>query len=215
MNKMKAINKIITNPLLTKTLLSHCCSGYLNEIGWINSWIKKSPINKEESPLPWVTYPFIDFIEKRLSKQMNIFEYGSGNSTFYYANKANSITSVEHDKDWFNKISDSMPNNSKLIYQELVYGGEYSSMARAQKQNYHLIIVDGRDRVNCIKNSLDSLAVDGVMVLDDSEREDYINGYELLINNGFKSIDFWGISPGLFYKKCTTLFYRKENCLNI
>lgn len=215
MNKIKIIYKIITNPSLTKALLFQCANGYLNEIGWINSWIKKSPINKEGMPLPWVTYPFIDFIEKRLTKQIDIFEYGAGNSTLYYASKVNSITSVEHDKDWFDKISATMPNNSKLIYQELVYGGEYSEMAKTQKLKYQLIIIDGRDRVNCIKNSLDALAVDGVIVLDDSEREDYIKGYELLINNGFKYIDFWGISPGYFFKKCTTLFYKNNNILGV
>lgn len=135
---MNKINKLIKNPLLITTLLSHCDYGYLNEIGWIDSWIMKKPINKDKAPLPWVTYSFIDFIEKRLSKKMNLFEYGSGNSTLYYANKVCSITSVEHDKDWFNKISDSMPNNSKLIYQDFVYGGEYSSMAEAQEKNITL-----------------------------------------------------------------------------
>ena len=32
---------------------------------------------------------------------MNIFEYGAGNSTLYYAEKVSHVISVEHDKKWF------------------------------------------------------------------------------------------------------------------
>jgi hypothetical protein len=52
----------------------------------------------------------------------------------------------------------------------------------------------------------------GVLVLDDSEREEYRPGLEALQRAGFKSIAFWGISPGEFYNKSTTVFYRPDNC---
>ncbi|TMI90033.1 MAG: class I SAM-dependent methyltransferase [Bacteroidetes bacterium] len=35
---------------------------------------------------------------------MNIFEYGSGGSTFFWASRVKHITSVEHDRSWFEKI---------------------------------------------------------------------------------------------------------------
>ena len=43
------------------------------------------PIDKNSNPLPWVTYGFIDFISERLNKSIDVFEYGSGNSTLWYA----------------------------------------------------------------------------------------------------------------------------------
>jgi hypothetical protein len=51
--------------------------------------------------------------------------------------------------------------------------------------------------------------------LDDSERDAYDEAVSFLLSNNFKKIDFWGISPGLFYKKSTTIFYKKKNCLDI
>ena len=82
-------------------------------------------------------------------------------------------------------------------------------------KKFDIVIVDGRDRVNCVKNAVNSIKVDGVIVLDDSERESYKAGIDFLLNKNFKKIDFWGISPGLFYKKNTSIFYKVNNCIGI
>jgi hypothetical protein len=54
-----------------------------------------------------------------------------------------------------------------------------------------------------------------VIVLDDSEREFYKEGINFLKHNGYKELSFSGISPGLFYRKSTSVFYRPDNCLSI
>lgn len=197
------------------TLLTMNANGYLKEIGWINSSNKQMPLDEHNNPLPWVTYPFIDFIEERLTNKLEVFEFGSGNSTLWYAGKVRFVTSVEHDDAWYKKIKSTMPNNVALHYQQLEYAKEYAAFAASQHKRFHIIIVDGRDRVNCIMNAVNSLTEDGVIVLDDSERVPYQEGIDFLIMKGFKKIDFWGISPGFFYKKCTTVFYRPDNCLGI
>lgn len=197
------------------TLLTMNANGYLKEIGWINSSNRQMPLDEHNNPLPWVTYPFIDFIEERLTNNLEVFEFGSGNSTLWYAGKVRFVTSVEHDDSWYKKIKSTMPNNVALHYQKLEYAKEYAAFAASQHKHFHIIIVDGRDRVNCIMNAVNSLTEDGVIVLDDSERAPYQEGIDFLIMKGFKKIDFWGISPGFFYKKCTTVFYRSDNCLGI
>lgn len=205
----------MSSPKLLKQLLSMNRSGYFNEIGWINSFKNQMPMDKSSNPLPWVTYGFIDFISDRLNKNMDIFEYGSGNSTLWYAKKVNTVVSVEHDKKWFEAIKKNMPNNANINYEELVYNGNYSKFSSNLNKKFDVIIVDGRDRVNCVKNAIKNLKESGVIVLDDSERESYKEGIDFILSHGFKKIDFWGISPGLFYKKNTTIFYKTVNCLEI
>jgi hypothetical protein len=190
-------------------------NGYLKEIGWIESFKMKMPVDKDLKPIPWMTYPFIDFISDRLSPDMEIFEYGSGNSTLYFASKVKWVYSIEHDEKWYKIMKQIIPNNVNLYHIKLDYGGEYSMFPLTLNKKYHIIIIDGRDRVNCIKNSIKCLKPEGVIVLDDSERTQYLEGIRFLLNEGFKKIDFWGISPGLFYKKCTTVFYTENNCLGI
>ncbi|WP_228850335.1 class I SAM-dependent methyltransferase [Aegicerativicinus sediminis] len=194
---------------------SHLRQGYLNEIGWWNAWRSKSPLGPEDNPIPWVTYSFIDFVEERLTDDLGMFEFGSGNSTLYYSRYIKEIHTVEHDKEWFEKIRKGMPSNVFPIFRELEYGGKYSKTAVDTGRKFDMIIVDGRDRVNCMINSFPALTEKGVMVLDDSEREQYAKGVNHAMDNGFRRIDFWGISPGLFYKKCTSIFYRDKNILGI
>lgn len=215
--KFTSKNYILKNllDLEEKEAIKQIKSGYQYNIGWWKSWQTKSPIDLDENPLPWVTYSFIDFIENRLTKNMIVFEYGSGNSTSYYASKVKEVHTVEHDVTWFDKVKNKMPNNVTINHEELEYGGNYSKKSSLSQIEYDVIIVDGRDRVNCMINSMNSLSVNGVLVLDDSEREAYKEGINKILENGFRKLDFWGVSPGLYYKKCTSIYYKTENIFNI
>jgi spermidine synthase len=88
-------------------------------------------------------------------------------------------------------------------------------MPLTTQKKYDVIIVDGRDRVNCCKQAVAALSKNGVVVLDDSERDFYSPGIAFLKKQGFKELAFSGISPGLFYYKTTSVFYKTDNCLGI
>lgn len=205
----------LLQPAKLRSLLSFGVKGYLAEIGWFNTWNSKSPQDENGDPIPWVTYSFIDFIKDRIKKEHAVFEFGSGNSTLFYAKLAGKVVSVEHDQDWFNKISSTKPGNSEMIYCSLETDGEYCRTPLSADQKFDVIIVDGRDRVNCCTQAVSALTDTGVIVLDDSEREFYQPAVRVLSAAGFKQLDFSGISPGLFYRKSTSVFYRTNNCLNI
>ncbi|MGV3686052.1 MAG: FkbM family methyltransferase [Daejeonella sp.] len=198
-----------------KALLSFGVKGYLTEIGWFKAFNTHSPVGSDGDPIPWVTYSFIDFIAERIKKEHTVFEFGSGNSTLYYAKRAKKVVSVEHDKDWFNKISSGKPANSDMVFCELQTNGDYSKMPASMGQKFDIIIVDGRDRVNCCYHSIPALGETGVVVLDDSERAKYNDARVFFQKEGFKELSFSGISPGLFYRKSTSVFYKPANCLGI
>lgn len=217
MSTFSSLIKVLTNPSHLRALLSFDKKGYLDDIGWFKAFDARSPVDRDGHPIPWVTYSFIDFIKTRLNKQHTVFEFGSGNSTYFYAKYAGAVVSVEHDKEWFDKIekSPAKPANSELIFCELVRDGDYCRMPVKLNKKFDIIIVDGRDRVNCCKQGIEALSPNGVMVLDDSEREDYKEGVDFLLAKGFKHLLLSGISPGLFYRKSTSVFYKPENCLDI
>lgn len=198
-----------------KRLLSQKHEGYLYDSGWFESFDSSASVDKNGSPVPWVTYPFIDFISERLNRKMDIFEFGSGSSTFFYSRRVNSVTTVEHNREWFDRVAGKKDENVELIFCKLDEDGKYCRSAKSTGRKFNLIIVDAEDRVNCIFNSLNSLLEDGIIVLDDSERKEYTPGIEFLIKNSFRRLDFWGIAPGILFKKCTTIFYKDKNCLGI
>lgn len=104
---------LVEKPARLKALLSFGHKGYLNSIGWFIAFDEKQAVDANGEPLPWVTYSFIDFIRDRITKKLNIFEYGSGSSTAFYAKRAASVTSVEHDKDWFDLVSKKIRQTPK------------------------------------------------------------------------------------------------------
>lgn len=190
-------------------------SGYFNQIGWTNSYNSKLPVSQKHEALPWVTYPFIDFITERLNRDMSIFEFGSGNSTIFYAGRVKSVHSVEHDLEWVAQLKKMLPENAKVFHQELIYGGEYCKFPSTLDRKFDIVIVDGRDRVNCMINAMSYITEKGIIILDDSERQEYFRGIKTLQERGFKHLNLYGIAPGLLYKKCTTIFYNLNNILDI
>jgi len=215
LSTFKALATLISKPKRLNALLSYGHKGYLATIGWFTAFDNQQAVDQNGQPLPWVTYSFIDFIKPRLNKDLSIFEYGSGNSTLFYAQRVKKVVSVEHDEAWFNKIVEEKAPNAEMIFTHLEKGGEYSKKATLLDEKFDLIIVDGRDRVNCCKNSIEALTSNGVLVLDDSEREIYQEARTFLTEKGFKELPFTGISPGLFYNKATSVFYKQNNCLGI
>lgn len=215
MSTLKALITLLSKPKRLNALLSFGHKGYLASIGWFAAFDKQQAVDGSGNPLPWVTYSFIDFIKTRLNKNLSIFEYGSGNSTLFYAKHVQKVVSVEHDEAWFHKIVKEKAANAEMIFTALEKDGEYSKKAVLLGEKFDVIIVDGRDRVNCCKNSVEALTANGVLVLDDSERDFYQPARTFLFEKGFKEMPFTGVSPGLFYNKTTSVFYKQDNCLGI
>lgn len=205
--------------------------GYLYATGWIKSTISKKPIDRNKNPIPWLTYGFLEFLEPRLKKEMNVFEFGSGNSTLWFASRVNSVTSVEHNESWFNYIKSSFPQNVKLDLREypdkdidfhirafLPFSSEseYSRYILETDINYDIIVVDGIDRNNSIKYAVEKAGKTGVIVVDNLEYEkEFSEGVQFLYSKGYKLLPYWGLSPGVHHKTCTGVFYRSANCLEI
>lgn len=67
------------------------------------------PLKDEQ---PWITFSAIKFLEETLKKNMKIFEYGSGGSTIFFCKRAETVVSVEHDKNWYLKVSSFLQTQS-------------------------------------------------------------------------------------------------------
>lgn len=214
---MKKIILLLKNYKLVKLILGSFFSekGYFNIIGWTRSYQLNIPCSQDGLALPWLTYPFINFINNRLDKGMSVFEFGSGNSTLYYADKVGEVFSVEHDLNWFNKVKNNLPQNAKIFYQKLIYDDQYCRYPEILNRKFDIVIVDGRDRVNCLIHSAEHLTDKGIIILDNSDRKQYNDGVKRLLNLGFKKIDFWGLASGYLFETCTSIFYKEGNCLGI
>jgi predicted O-methyltransferase YrrM len=189
--------------------------GILDELGWLKSFNSMQSVDREGNPIPWCTYSFIHFITYKLTPDLSVFEFGSGNSTIWYAQRVKKIIAVEHDLNWISKISKKIPQNATILHKELDTNGLYAKTAISTDQKFDIIIIDGRDRNNCVYNSLQALTDNGILIFDNSQRPEYIESQDFLKLNGYKRIDFRGLCPTVAHINTTTIFYRDNNCIHI
>ena len=147
---------------------------------------------------------------------MTVFEYGSGNSTLFFAQRVKEIISVETNKEWYEKIKLKMPSNAKIIlYEKDKSDISYSKVLESFNKKYDVIIIDAIERNEVLMNATNYLNEGGVIILDNSDRIEYQNSINELISFHFNKIDLWGIQAAYLNKTCTTVFYKQINCLGI
>jgi hypothetical protein len=191
-------------------------TGYLNEEGWFRAFDEGKPMDKEGNPIPWFSYPAIDFLKDRLNSELLVFEYGSGNSTLFFSARVKKIISIETNKLWFDSISKKLPHNASIYFCDLSKdNNKYNRFIKEANAKYDIIIVDAENRNEVILNLHENLKDDGIIILDNSDRKEYSESISYLRDKGFSKLDFWGITAGYFNKTCTTFFYKQNNCLGI
>jgi hypothetical protein len=199
-------------PVLRYVLLRRA---FLKSSGFVASAWANAPVDAEGRPLAWYTYAALAFLEERIRPDMDVFEYGAGNSTLWWGERARTVTSVESSRAWAEHLRPVLPANAELL---VVEGDErrYAAACRVTGRRYDVVVVDGIARNACVAEAVGALSDDGVVVWDNTERgELYREGFDVLEAAGFRRIDFGGIGPLNGYGTITTVFYRRANCLGI
>jgi len=136
------------------------------------------------SILPWIHRDVTNFLQEKIDKNTKILEFGSGNSTIYFSKLTNNLISIEHNKDWYNKIKPQLNSSVKYILSYVDYVPHLPTdkkfyncdtieellEADIPDEYFDIIIIDGIDRVNCAYGSVNKLKKGGVLILDDSNR---------------------------------------------
>lgn len=182
----------------------------LRRRGWFESY-RSAPIGIDGDPIPWMPYSFIDFATDRLDQSFRVFEFGSGNSTIWWAKHTDSVVAVEDDDDWYQHILERLPENAELLQ----YESEEFAKSISEYDEFDVICIDGEKRIECSRVAVDHLSEQGIIIWDDSDREKYQEGLELLKDQGFNEIAFQGMGPVSNSLQRTSVFYREGNCFKI
>lgn len=166
-------------------------------------------VDRHGNPMPWLTYPAIEYLKRRDFSGMDVFEFGSGYSTAYFSSHARSVTAAEHQVEWRDKVLAMCKgrNNVEII----VAGNEKDYLATIDSKGggYDIIVVDGEWRLACMKAAIKKLRPGGIIILDDAET--YMAAVEYLEPCGMLRVDFWGFAPYIHYSKNTCMFFDKRS----
>ncbi len=174
-------------------------------------------LNKAKSKhKPYLNDKVIDTFAKILNKNMVGWEFGSGMSTLWISGRVKSLTSVEHSKKWYRKISRLCKKHRKNVTilfrkpsrkgSKSYYGGgrwrtfyqDYvQSIESVKNDSLDFVFIDGRARVACIRHSVSKVKKGGYIILDDSRRKTYQD----TINTYLSNWETRQISRTSFYRK--------------
>jgi len=186
---------------------------YLRHVGWFKSIFLQRPVTSNDQPIPWYTYSCLHFLEPRIDSSWSVFEWGAGNSTLWWAARVKFIRTIEHDKLWYKAMQQSVPENVALSHSPA--DNRFEEAIAQHAQRYDVIIIDGKRRVECAKLAPIYLNDGGVIIWDNSDRNDYKTGFLHLQRNGFRQLPFRGLGPSSRQAWETSIFYRDGNCLAV
>jgi hypothetical protein len=189
--------------------------GPLLEDGWLRSFDEHRPVDFHGNPVPFITYPAMEFLARRARPDMTVFEYGSGASTLWWSKRVSWVGAAEHNQEWFEKVSKSAPANVQIYFESIEDKETYPKLALRPGKHFSVVVIDGRLRVRCAPFAVQALRPDGVIIWDNSERKYYTPGYQFLEGQGFRRLEFVGLAPGINEKSETSIFYRPGNCFGI
>lgn len=166
-------------------------------------------VNKDGNPIPWYTYPAIEYLLGLDFSEKDVFEYGSGYSTLFWSRQARGIVSVEHDPEWHARMSPMIPENVsyRLMPDKMAYLGTINERPR----RFDVVVIDGEHRDECVPFALDKLKEDGLIILDNSDW--FPGATSLLRAANLIQVDMHGFGPINHYTWTTSLFFRRGTAL--
>jgi hypothetical protein len=172
--------------------------------GYSRSVVTGRPVDGGGVPIPWFTYPAIEYLKQFDFSRKRVFEYGSGNSSLFWAARSASVIAVESSEIWHRHISTMAPSNLEVLLHTDRDG--YVNSIAAANDSFDIIVVDGKWRNACVRASESFLRDGGFIIVDNSDR--HYRACDELREKGYFQIDFSGFSPINRYASTTSLLLK-------
>ena len=176
------------------------------DYGYLRSVASELPLGGRLEPQPWYTYPALEYLKQLDFHDKVVFEYGCGQSTLFWAERAARVVSVEHDAAWYERVRPQLAQRCELILEH--DSDAYADTIRRFPGGFDVIVIDGlvkgRTRLKCAATAVVALRPGGMIILDNS---DWLpESSRCLRESGLIEVDMTGFAPINDYT-CTTSFY--------
>ncbi len=177
---------------------------------------------------PWLTFPAVDWLEARCFEGMRVFEWGSGGSTLFLLDRDASVTSIEHDRLWSDRVKSELGHAPTIDHRWIpAQGGSFRDYVAAIREfpddYFDLVLIDGRARVDCLEISVSKIKPGGAILFDNAERPRYAQAVEMTRESALRDWEeillpgptpyFWGshsttiawVRPAICYQRTTSV----------
>lgn len=163
----------------------------------VPSWVGSLRRSTTSLKLPWLPFSVIEHLDRRLSKDAKVLEYGGGGSTLWFAERVGEVHTIEHHAEWAAELRRLTRDHPNVTIHEVPADSDFDRYVGAADQFdddfFDLVAVDGRERVRCFERSLRIVKPGGLLLLDDINRSRYDIATE--IADGWRRSEFRGLTP--------------------
>lgn len=119
---------------------------------------------------PWLTKTAVSILHNLIKKTDFLVETGSGRSSLWFAERCGMMISLEHNKDWYNKISNENSNDenwSKVEYHlEEDFEQYINRIKNLDNKSVDILLVDGIERSTCALHGFNKVKSGGLIIVD-------------------------------------------------
>lgn len=156
------------------------------------------------TPIPMMSYALVEYLMSLDLTGMDVLEVGGGQSTRFWAARARTVVTLEHDPRW-------MPEPDPLGNVTLVpvAQDQFPQAIRAQPGPFDLIVIDcAASRYDCAIASVERLRDGGAILLDNSDW--YPNTTAWLRERDLIQVDFPDFRPLHRVRATSSLFLHRD-----
>ncbi|MBD1204165.1 MAG: DUF563 domain-containing protein [Rhodobacteraceae bacterium] len=116
-------------------------------------------------------------------ERARVLEFGSGGSTKFLLALGAEVVAVEHHEGWADALVhaarvDGFADRLTLLLRGRPYAGVTEEFDKAKP--FDILLVDGRERMDCLRKALPFVRRGGLVLLDDCQRTRYWPAFEML-----------------------------------
>lgn len=214
------LRSILPNFILILWREYRTCKILSRDYGHFLSLREKKCVDKNGDPIPWYTYPAIEYLSNLDFSQKRVLEWGGGMSSIYWSKRCKSLTVIEFSKEWYEillKLREK--EGTKFDIYSAPDKNDFVSLPQSLNQSFDIIVIDSQEREKCAREACKMLnwdSPDGAMIiLDNSDWYPETSKYlrEQTRGGGLIEIDFHGFASLNAYTHTTSIFVTRNFCI--
>ena len=187
----------------------NCFNALAQIYGQLNSMEHKASIDGNGRPIPWYTYPTIEYLNNLDFLEKRVFEWGSGNSSLWWATRCREIVAVESDRGWYDKVNSIKSHIGGSFHDYRLCEDLELYVNHHDIVNSHIVIIDGTHRIPCAGFFLSKLAEPNnfeILIYDNADWQPEVLAILNQKLRDWVQVDFHGFGPINDFTTTTTVF---------
>jgi glycosyltransferase involved in cell wall biosynthesis len=183
-------------------------TGFMRRTSWLSSVALQLPLYGDEI-VPSFVYPMIDLLAGRVHPTHTVLVIGGGIGAVWWASRVSKVGIIDINEESFYRLIDIWPVEKASL--EVCDDG----LASLPNMHYDVVVVNELKASDKIREYLEKLKSDGVLILSSSAHLDIKKIDPMLTRDGFRQLTLYGPAPMAVEVASSTVLYRSDNCFGI